>query len=95
MTISIGWRGCEEAHSVAHMTPVQEDLGSILTQTHMAFLEYSHLPSFRQQTGTLLHSFVILWRQVEKNNIIFIIKSNPFSTEWDYVGLRMGLAKTA
>jgi hypothetical protein len=42
--------GCGVAHSVAHKTPVQEDLGSIRTQTQMAFSEISHLPSFRQQT---------------------------------------------
>ncbi len=41
-------RGCGVAHSVAHTTPVQKDLGSIRTQT-LAFSEISHLPSFRQQ----------------------------------------------
>ena len=40
------WSGA----SVAHMTPVQEDLGSILTQTQMALLD---LPSPFFQTTDL------------------------------------------
>jgi hypothetical protein len=43
--------GCGVAHTVAHTTPVREDLGSILHTTQDGiFRENSHLPSFRQQT---------------------------------------------
>jgi hypothetical protein len=41
--------GCGVAHTVAHTTPVREDLGSI-QHPHPAFFRSSHLPSFRQQT---------------------------------------------
>ncbi len=61
------WSGA----SVAHTAPVQEDLGSILTQTQMALLHLS-APIFQTTDFKKVHSFVILWRQVEINNIIII-----------------------
>jgi hypothetical protein len=65
--------------SSAHMAAMQEDLGSILTQTQMALLD---LPSpFFQTTDlfqldiSILHSFVILRCQVEINNAIINLGS--------------------
>ncbi len=68
---------------VAHTTPMQEDLSLILTQTQMAFLEISHLPSFRQRTQKRIHLLVTC--DVMLKEIIYPYLAITFfseSTQW-------------
>ncbi len=63
-TVVFSTCGCGVVHTVANTTLVWS-----YTQTLDGIFGSSHLPSFRQRTLKQFNSFVILWCQVEVNNI--------------------------
>ncbi len=74
--------GCGVAHTVANTTPVREDLGSILHPNPGAvFFQKLSSPFFQTTDLKTIHSFVILWCQVEKKKITNPL--NPFSRSLD------------